>query len=189
MAKMIKKYHFNQCVFYKLKSKSKLAKYLNLEVSQLKQIEAMIKYRTFNHKQEGKKDRLITAPNDDLKRVQKRVLQLLSRLERPSWLISGERGKSYIDNAKMHQKSKYVLTIDIRSFYGNTIREYVYLFWRDKMMMSNDTAEILTNILTYNGTIPTGSPASQLTAYYAYQNIMRFKLLLMKDMDAYLPYM
>lgn len=173
MAKRIKKYELTQCVFYKLNSKRLLANYLNVDISQLKQINNMIKYREFNHKQEGKKDRLITAPKHDLKKIQKRVHMLLSRLERPDWLISGERGKSYIDNAITHRESKFVSTIDIRSFYRNTTREYVYRFFLDEMIMSSDTAQILTDISTYNKSIPTGSPVSQLIAYYAYRNMFQ----------------
>lgn len=168
-----KRYDITQCVFYKLKSKQLLAKHLKVNINQLIHIESIIKYQEFNHKQEGKKSRLITAPVPELKRVQKRVHQLLFRLQRPEWLISGERGKSYIDNAVTHQKSKYVFTTDIRSFYSNTKREYVYRFFVDEMMMSRDTAKIMSDILTYNKSVPTGSPASQLIAYYAYRNMFQ----------------
>ena len=36
-----------------------------------------------------------------------------------------------------------------------------------------DIAEILTAIVTYNGTIPTGCPTSQIIAFYAYQNMFQ----------------
>ncbi|WP_248548440.1 reverse transcriptase family protein [Paenibacillus odorifer] len=161
----------NQCAFYKLRSKKQLARYLKTDLETLNEIKDLIQYSSFKHKVEGKKDREITAPNIKLKRLQKRVHELLIRVERPAWLISGERGKSYIDNAKMHQHCNYALCMDIKSFYTNTKREYVFRFFTDKMLMSKDTAKILTDIVTYIGSIPTGSPASQLISYYAYHQM------------------
>ncbi|MEK5358135.1 reverse transcriptase family protein [Paenibacillus sp. FSL L8-0709] len=171
MAQIVEKYKLNQCVFFKLRNKKLLAKYLKIDIESLDEIKELIHYSSFLLKVEGKKERNITAPNVKLKRLQKRVHELLIRVVRPDWLISGERGKSYIDNAKMHQNCKYALCMDIRSFYGNTKREYVFRFFCDQMLMSKDTAKILTDIITYTGSIPTGSPASQLIAYYAYHRM------------------
>lgn len=39
------------------------------------------------------------------------------------------------------------------------------------MLNSPDVAKILTDIVTYNGGIPTGCPTSQLIAYYAYEDM------------------
>ena len=81
------------------------------------------------------------------------------------------REKSYIDNGKFHLKSNYALMVDIKKFYDNCKREYVYRFFRDKMLNPPDVAEILTDIVTYEGGIPTGCPTSQLLAYYAYEDM------------------
>lgn len=66
---------------------------------------------------------------------------------------------------------KYVLTIDIKKFYDNCTREPVYQFFVQKLETSPDVAEILTNIITYNGGIPTGCPTSQIMAFYAYSDM------------------
>ena len=66
---------------------------------------------------------------------------------------------------------KYVLTIDIKKFYDNCTREPVYQFFMQKLKTSPDVAEILTNIITYNGGIPTGCPTSQIMAFYAYSDM------------------
>ena len=66
---------------------------------------------------------------------------------------------------------KYVLTIDIKKFYDNCTREPVYQFFVQKLKTSPDVAEILTNIITYSGGIPTGCPTSQLMAFYAYSDM------------------
>ena len=60
--------------------------------------------------------RNITAPNRRIKEIQTRILQLLQKVERPEWLISGEKGKCYIDNGKKRIHSNYFLTMDIKKF-------------------------------------------------------------------------
>ncbi|GJM72667.1 hypothetical protein HMSSN036_48830 [Paenibacillus macerans] len=95
----------------------------------------------------------------------------MSNIRRPDWLISGEKGKSYIDNGKVHQNSSVFLTIDIKKFYDNCKREYVFRFFKDKMCCAGDVAGVLAEIVTFNGGIPTGCPTSQLIAYYAYEEM------------------
>ena len=57
------------------------------------------------------------------------VSSLIQKVERPEWLVSGEKGKCYIDNGKKHIHSNYFLTMDIKKFYDNCEREYVFLFF------------------------------------------------------------
>ena len=92
-------------------------------------------------------------------------------MERPTWLISGEKGKCYIDNGKSHLNSNYFLTMDIKKFYDNCSREYVFLFFKNRLMMAGDLAGLCTDIVTYDGGIPTGCPTSQIIAYYAYESM------------------
>lgn len=60
------------------------------------------------------------------------------------------------------------MTMDISSFYPSCVREYVYRLFRERLECSPDVAQCLTDICTYQGGIPTGSPASQAVAYFAY---------------------
>lgn len=167
----MKKYDITQCALYKCRNKKRLEKLLLLEENQLKQIPKYIKYYNFPiHKKDGDK-REITAPCEKIKKIQRRILKLLIKVYRYDWLISGEKGKSYLDNAKIHQYSNYFLTIDIRKFYDNGKREYVFRFFTDKLQMSYDCACILTDICTLDEKIPTGSPTSQMIAFYAYENM------------------
>ena len=167
-----KKYQLNQCALYKCNSKRKLEKTLTIEQGQLKLIDSVIKYIHFEiDKKDSTEKRQITAPKRTLKQVQRRILRLIQFIERPEWVIAGTKEKSYIDNGEFHLKSNYALMVDIKKFYDNCKREYVYRFFRDKMLNSPDVAEILTNIVTYEGGIPTGCPTSQLLAYYAYEDM------------------
>ena len=64
-----------------------------------------------------------------------------------------------------------MLAVDIKKFYDNCRRDGVYRFFRNRMKTEPDVAKILTDIVTYNGGIPTGCPTSQLIAYYAYEDM------------------
>lgn len=165
------KYNIDQCALYKCRSKKRLASLLFLSTEELKKTKNFIKYYSFTKEKKDGGDRKITAPNIKLKKVQKRILFLLSSINRPDWLISGEHGKSYIHNGKYHLKSDYLLTMDIRKYYDNCNREYVYKFFINTLCVSSDVAWILTDIVTFERGIPTGTPTSQLISYYSYQEM------------------
>ena len=165
-----KKYDIKQCALYKCRSKKRLELLLTLEAGDLRLINSLIQYHKFKIDKKGTTEkRDITAPNKDLKQIQARILRLIQYIERPIWLISGEKGKCYIDNGKAHRNSNYALAVDIRKFYDNCKREPVYRFFGDFLKTSADVAKILTDIVTYDHGIPTGCPTSQLIAYYAYR--------------------
>lgn len=165
----IRKYDITQCALYKCRNKHRLERLLHLKDGELKHIGTIIKYHSFEmDKKHSNEKRQITAPRKTLKTVQRRILYLLQRVIRPDWLISGEKQKCYIDNGKVHLDGRYVLTIDIKKFYDNCTREPVYQFFIQKLKTSPDVADALTNIVTYQGGIPTGCPTSQMLAFYAY---------------------
>jgi len=168
----IKRYPLDQCALYKCSSKKKLEQRLKLNAGDASLLENMIQYHKFSiPKKDSTKLRDITAPADALKKVQRRILRLLQRIERPQWLISGERGKSYVDNGRAHINSIYLLAADIKSFYDNCRRDYVYRFFTERLKAVPDVAKLLTDIITYEGGIPTGCPTSQIIAYYAYERM------------------
>lgn len=168
------KYPISQCALYKCNSKRKLEQLLTIEPGDLKNIQYAIQYRSFEiDKKNTTEKRKITAPAHTIKAVQARILALIKRVERPEWLISGERGKCYIDNGKAHRNANYMLAVDIKKFYDNCRRDGVYRFFLNQMKTEPDVAKILTDIVTYNGGIPTGCPTSQLIAYYAYEDMFK----------------
>lgn len=167
-----KKYPLNQCALYRCRSKKKLARFLNTDLNEVRIIIDTAHYDEFDiPKKDSHELRRISSPNSALKGIQARILQLLRNIERPEWLISGERGKSYVDNARYHQNDDYCLTVDIRKFYDYCQREYAYRFFTDKLLCSSDVAQILSDLCTYNGGIKTGAPTSQIIAYYSYEDM------------------
>ncbi len=167
---MIKEYHIEKSPLHRLRNKQKLAELLGLPKNYFKSIHTYKYSEFFNDKPDGSK-RKINNPEDRLKKIQKRIFKLLNRIEKPEWVISGKKGKSYVDNAKKHQFNNNICTIDIEKFYDSTKEIYVYNFFKNTMNMSTDIATILTSLVTYEGRIPTGTPTSQLIAFLSYKDI------------------
>ncbi len=89
-----KRYPLNQCALYKCKSKKKLAVYMGTDLCEIKMVLDTMKYHSFQiPKKNGIDMRDITSPCVTLKRTQKRILRLLERIDRPDWLMSGEKGE------------------------------------------------------------------------------------------------
>lgn len=170
MKKANRHYPLTQSPLHRLKSKRDLAELLETPVSILKKIEPGSHYHTFQMPKADGTTRKVSAPDEQLKKIQRRLLNLLQRIETPDWLISGTQKKSYIDNAAYHAEAEYVLTIDIRKFYDNCKHKYVNRLFRDQFETSPDVAHILTQITTLSWGLPTGAPTSQLIAFFAYRN-------------------
>ena len=167
---MIREYEIERSPLYKLRNKRKLAILLHLPENYFKTLHTYKYSEFFEDKPDGTKRR-INNPEDKLKKIQKRILKLLDRIQKPEWVISGRKGLSYVDNAKMHQYKDNICTIDIEKFYDSTKEIYVYNFFKNKMKMSIDIATIMTALVAYEGRIPTGTPTSQLIAFLSYKDI------------------
>lgn len=160
-------YPLNKSPFYRLGTKKKLAEILMIDKSKMLKISKEPKYRSFK-KVIGEKERNIDAPKKQLKELQVRIKDLLARIETPEWLFSGKKGVSYIDNAKFHQNARFVLTCDIKSFYPSCTKERIFQIFRYTFKTTEDVAWVLANILSHDEKLPTGSPSSQIIAFWAY---------------------
>jgi hypothetical protein len=162
-----KKYNFNQSPLYKLCNKNKLACILNLpSCESLKALARLEKpYKTFEVKIKNKM-KPVQVPSRELSHIHDRLFCLLRRLEVPNYLHSGVKGRSYITNAKAHLGTIKTYTIDIVKFYPSISRTKVATFFRDTMKCSKDVAAVLAKLSTCCDHVPTGSPLSQLLAYW-----------------------
>lgn len=171
MSGQIKKYPIDQCALYKVSNKSKLEKLLLLESGKLKKLVNSISYSEFEGPKKSGGFRTLTNPAYQLKQVQKRILRLLNPIEKPEWVISSSKGKSYVSNADLHKENDCVLALDISSFFQNCTRDYVYRFFLDGLKTSPDCASLLADLCTWKNTLPQGAPTSQLLSYFAYRNM------------------
>jgi hypothetical protein len=162
-------YQLEKSPLYRLRNKTKLAKLLQISKDELINLSETPTYRIFIRKE--KKDRQIEEPVGKLKTVHKLLQIYFSRIQSPDYLFSGKRKTTYIDNARLHIYNKYVLTLDVEKFYPTTKIEYIFRFYRNRLMMSEDIAWLLSRIVTYQGHIPTGSHLSQSLAYWSYSQM------------------
>lgn len=182
-----KTYDLSQSPLYKLNSKKKLADILFITLPELKQLAVnQGNYSVFTLTGKNGKSRIIEHPNERLDQVHTRIASLICRLESPSYIESGLKGKSHISNAKVHLESRELFTSDIRSFFSSTSRIKVFNFFYAKLKCSPDVADILSKLCTYDDHVPTGSRISMPLAVWA--NVDLFDELLLLALQSELKF-
>lgn len=164
-----KAYSERDSPFFRLRSKSKLAKLLFINPEKLKELSRGADlYHSFQKPKKNGKLRMISAPRGDLKKVQKRIADLLQRIKAPDYLFAPVPGRSYVDNAAVHIGATAAHLLDIEDFFPSCTANKVVWFFRKRMECSDDVAVILKNIVTRDGSLPQGSPCSPILAYFCY---------------------
>ena len=163
------KYEINQSPFYKCCSHSRLAKILGIEKKTLSNIiERGDKNYYFSTLSSG---RDIQVPKFQLKRIHSRIQSLLSRISTPDYLNSGVSGRSNVKNAFDHVGYKRTAKIDIKSYYNKTSQQLVESCFRKQFSCSKDVAETISKLCCVQGHLATGSPISQIIAFYVNKNV------------------
>lgn len=165
-----KSYIKEKSPFYKLSNKRRLCELLNTSLGDVNKLLTKDNYKIYYKYTQGKK-RQICEPKKQLKYIQKRIQRFLSRIETPEYLFSGKKGLCYVDNAKHHKNSKFIVDIDICSFYPCCKHENIFRFFHFKFLMPDDVAWFITDLVTFDNYLPTGSPTSQLLAFFAYEDM------------------
>lgn len=162
-----KSYAIHQCPLFKMASRKKLAALLGFDLSVLEGLSAATNnFRTFEIKQ-GIKLRKVEVPKRRLERIHRKMFSLLERIEKPEYLHSGIKGRSYITNAKAHTGSVPLVKLDLKKFYPSVDGARVYRFFQQALQCSPDVSGLLTKLCTIDGHVPTGSCVSQLLAYFS----------------------
>jgi RNA-directed DNA polymerase len=166
-----KMYALHSSPLFCLASKRRLCAHLYTNLSEIRSLQKSRNYRIWTQTSKNKnKRRRIIEPKPTLKRIQKRLQVLLSRIDKPTYLYSGVKGISHIDNAVRHLGQDYVLNLDIEKFYDNCRRNSVFRLFHYTFEMPEDLAWILADITTFEDALPAGSPCSQLVAFFAYKD-------------------
>ncbi len=117
-------------------------------------------YHEFSIKKKSGKLRRISAPNPDLKFLQRRLLRrLLQRLKTHGLATGFQKGVSFVDNAKCHQSQAVIIRIDLIDFFTSTSEDVVHQYFR-QIGWNRKAAELLTKLTTINGGLPQGAPTS-----------------------------
>ena len=166
-------YFLQSSPLIRMRNRRKLAKLLKLPENYFKQ-EHQYMYHEFSRlKANGKDRRYYAVPEEELKKIQKRICKLLSRIQTPDWVMMGKKHCSYINNAKKHKDKAFIKTMDISQFYDSTNRSKIYKMFVEVFSMSHDIAWIMTSLVVYDNKLPTGSPSSQLIAYWTFSNMFK----------------
>lgn len=157
---------------YGLKSVHKLAALLFSSVDGLNALaKTETRYRCWEQPKKDGGTRRIEAPHDNLKPVQKRLSDLLLRIQPPHYLMAPVKKRSYVDNAAAHKGSRAFCLLDIEDFFPSCTDKKVYWFFNKRLKCAPHVASLLKNLVTFNGHLPQGSPCSPIMAYFAYQDM------------------
>ena len=170
MHKSSKNYHDERdSPFFRLRSQKKLADLLFVSKAKLQTLareEGL--YFVFSKSKSPGGVRKISAPRDDLKAVQKRIADLLQRIAPPDYLFAPVSGRSYVDNASVHEGSHSIRLLDIEDFFPSCTANKAIWFFHKRMQCSVDVATIIKGIVTREESLPQGSPCSPILAYLCY---------------------
>lgn len=120
-------------------------------------------YTKFEIPKKSGKTRLISAPTEGLKRLQKSILlKLLNPIGAHESAFGFLPNKSIIDNASPHVGRQIVINIDIKNCFPNVAWQLVLSALKRDLstQLSDKSISFLVDICTSSGSLPIGSPAS-----------------------------
>lgn len=120
------------------------------------------RYRSFDIKKRSGGERQIHAPIRLLKKLQRRLLPLLSDLYEPVPCVRGFRGgQSILSNALDHVGQRYVLNLDLTDFFPSIhFTRISGILQSRRYGLSKDVAVAIAQIACRDGFLPIGSPTS-----------------------------
>lgn len=135
------------------------------------------KYSTFTIRKKSGGTREISAPREDLKKIQKKLGDFLSECyqelygDKNNYANAYLKEKSIITNAKKHRNKRYVLNIDLENFFPSItfgrVRNY---FIKNKYFeLTEEIATLIAKIACYKGILPQGSPCSPIISNFICQ--------------------
>ena len=108
---------FTNCKLYRAQSKKYLKFILNItDNNLLRQKYVASKIKPWIDTRNGGK-RLIESPNEELKRIQKRIKKQLNKIVVSDNVFSGIKKKSYVNNACFHSEGSFLYKIDMTAFF------------------------------------------------------------------------
>ncbi|MGV3623242.1 MAG: reverse transcriptase domain-containing protein [Archangium sp.] len=124
------------------------------------------KYKTFFVRKRSGEQRPISAPDRELKNVQRAILDLLSELHFHRDSSHGFiRARSIKTNAAPHVGRRHLINADLSDFFGSIHPGRVEGALRAKpFQLAAPVAKIVTRLCTYNNGLPQGAPTSPALA-------------------------
>ncbi len=118
-------------------------------------------YKVFKVKKNRGGYRIICAPSDTLKHIQRRILEvILNNKSTTKYATAYKKGLSIRDNAVMHSNKKIILKLDIKDFFQSITFAQVYSSCFSLAYFPKSVGVLLTYLVTYNDYLPQGAPTS-----------------------------
>lgn len=130
-------------------------------------------YSQFTIKKKNGSDRLISAPDSELKEIQSKLSDLLqdclnnireNSKEKNNFSHGFERNRSIITNAEKHKLKKWVLNIDLSNFFDefNFGRVRGYFLKNKNFSLNTELSTLIAKIACHQDKLPQGSPCSPI---------------------------
>lgn len=117
-------------------------------------------YTRFNIPKRSGGTREILAPVPELKKLQRQILRrVLAKLKAHPNVTGFERNFSIVSNAIPHVDKEMVIHLDLKDFFTSTTSKRIEQYFR-AIGWNSDAAELLTELVTYKGSLPQGAPTS-----------------------------
>jgi hypothetical protein len=123
-------------------------------------------YHQFKIKSKNGKIRKITAPHEDLKvalQSLNSMFQYVFDKKNADFQVAYKKGKSIVDNAKIHQDKKFIYNVDLKDFFPSCnkklVKQYVDFFFKNSFNNEVVEEEFLNTILV-DDALFIGSPIS-----------------------------
>lgn len=96
-----------------------------------------------------------------LKDIHKKIKnKITSKVIFPDYIQGSIKGRSNITNARLHEKPKVIIKLDIKNFFPSISHKHICNLWRYFFNFSEEVSKLLTNIITLNDKFIQGSPLS-----------------------------
>lgn len=148
-------------------------------------------YLSFEIPKKNGNTRVIYAPNNKLKSIQRNLSQALYKIHIAyikkrgikSRISHGfEPGRTIITNARRHRNKKYLLNVDISDFFSsfNFGRVQGFFYKSREFGFSKEVSTIIAQLVCYKGKLPQGAPTSPIISNLIFNIVDRRILALAK---------
>lgn len=121
-------------------------------------------YKERNIPKKNNSLRKILIPSENLKYIQHWVLNnILNNIQFDKYVTGFTKGRSIVDNAKLHVCKECLINIDLKDFFPNIDFMQVYNIFAN-LGYSSSLSVFFTKICTYKGFLPQGAPTSPILA-------------------------